>query len=169
MKDNILGINHNTTKSIKKITKEGREFQNNLAHKNEKELSINQSQINSQINNFKDKMNSVFLSPILNNKKKIINSNNRKAVIGQKLNAISKNIQNANEAIHNPNEFYMNFFNNIIKNESSANMNEKSDFKKFRSSKLLNGFIPNDRDNINSKSTKTAQKLQDKKSSKNNG
>ena len=34
----------------------------------------------------------------------------------------------------------MNFFNNIIKKESSANINEKGDFKKYRSSKLLNGL-----------------------------
>ena len=38
--------------------------------------------------------------------------------VNQKLNLISKNIQGANKNINNPEEFYMDFFNNIIKQKS---------------------------------------------------
>ena len=67
-------------------------------------------------------------SPI-RNKKRIIN---RKSLIGKKLNVISKNIQNAKEAINNPNEFYMNFFSNILKKETAvcSNLGEVSKSKK---------------------------------------
>jgi hypothetical protein len=60
--------------------------------------------------------------------------NNNKAFIGKRLNTISKNIQNANEVIHNPNEFYMNFFNNIIKNENDI---VKEEPKKEKASTLI--------------------------------
>lgn len=39
----------------------------------------------------------------------------------KKLNIISKNIKGANKNINNPNEFYMDFFNNIIKQENFDN------------------------------------------------
>ena len=42
------------------------------------------------------------------------------------LNTISKNIKNANNAINNPNEFYLNLFNNIIKKESKIENENKS-------------------------------------------
>ena len=42
--------------------------------------------------------------------------------VNKKLNTITKNIENTNNAINNPNEFYMNFFNNIIKKNSIINI-----------------------------------------------
>ena len=52
----------------------------------------------------------------------------------KKLNTISKNIENTNNAINNPNEFYMNFFNNIIKNENDI---VKAESKKEKTSTLI--------------------------------
>ena len=119
--------------SLKKLTKGNKEFDHNVSYKTDNEYSNRES-------NFKDikshrdyYMNNSLLSPI-RNRKKIIN---KKALIGQKLNVISKNIQNANEVIHNPNEFYMNFFNNILQKESFIN-NEGDDVKSKRNNQLLN-------------------------------
>ena len=68
-------------------------------------------------------------SPV-RSKKKIVN----KQFIGKRLNTISKNIKNANDVINNPNEFYMNFFNNIIQNDP------KSKKTRFYFSQALSGF-----------------------------
>ena len=43
-----------------------------------------------------------------------------------KLKAISENIESANNAINNPNEFYMNLFNNIMNKKSSEGINENN-------------------------------------------
>ena len=64
-------------------------------------------------------------SPV-RSKKKIVN----KQFIGKRLNTISKNIKNANDVINNPNEFYMNFFNNIIQNDPKSK----------KTSQALSGF-----------------------------
>ena len=40
--------------------------------------------------------------------------------LNKKLNTISKNIKNMSNSINNPNEFYMNFFNNILQKENSS-------------------------------------------------
>jgi hypothetical protein len=86
-------------------------------------------------------------SPI-RNKKKIIN---KKSLIGKKLNVISKNIQNAKEAINNPNEFYMNFFSNILKKETGicSNLGEisksrKSNNKLMKINSSVSGLDNND-------------------------
>ena len=72
------------------------------------------------------------------NKKKVTNE---KALIGKRLNAISKNIQNAKEAISNPNEFYVNLFNDIIQRESTFNINP--DDEKEKVNKINNNFLRN--------------------------
>jgi hypothetical protein len=46
--------------------------------------------------------------------------------MNKKLNTISKNIKTANESINNPNEFYMNFFNNIIQKSGLDDEDKKS-------------------------------------------
>lgn len=55
--------------------------------------------------------------------------------VNKKLNLISKNIQGANKNINNPEEFYMDFFNNIIKQKTGVV--EKSEDKN-NSNKILN-------------------------------
>ena len=97
----------------------------------------NESELSSKHNFFN--INSQRNSPI-RNKIKIVN---KKAFIGKRLNTISKNIQNANEVINNPNEFYMNFFNNIIQkqtfsNNKGNNKENESMFKK--TNQALSGF-----------------------------
>jgi len=67
----------------------------------------------------------------------IDNTNNNKAKkklirkktlnLNKKLNTISKNIQNMSNSINNPNEFYMNFFNNIIQKENRSVYEEEKD------------------------------------------
>ena len=52
--------------------------------------------------------------------------------VNEKLNMISKNIKGANKNINNPDEFYMDFFNNIIKQETGTlvkNEDKKDDKK----------------------------------------
>jgi hypothetical protein len=67
-------------------------------------------------------------------KKKSLNKKNQN--MNKKLNTISKNIKRANDSINNPNEFYMNFFNNIIAKESKS-INGEENREKFKSSKIL--------------------------------
>ena len=60
-------------------------------------------------------------------KKKIVR---KKALnLNQKLNTISKNIRNMSNSINNPNEFYMNFFNNIIQKENRSVYEEEKEEK----------------------------------------
>ena len=56
--------------------------------------------------------------------------------MNRKLNTISKNIENANNAINNPNEFYMNFFNNIIQDIDKTDNDSKKVKKSPSSSKV---------------------------------
>ena len=66
--------------------------------------------------------------------------------VNEKLDMISKNIKGANKNINNPDEFYMDFFNNIIKQETSTIVkkedkkeeNKKEDSKKEENKKIIN-------------------------------
>ena len=89
----------------------------------EQELSTNIPKKNiSVINCSKDNLNNNLTQN--KSKKKVIN---KKLLIGKKLSVIIKNIKNAKEAISNPNEFYVNLFNNIIQKESAANISQIQD------------------------------------------
>ncbi len=133
--------NINSSKSIKKILKRKHQFEYNSNSKSEiTSPIINQKRKVPKVVSFNNISNYTFIktfSPV-RNKKKIIN---RKSLIGKKLNVISKNIQNAKEAINNPNEFYMNFFSNILKRETviCSNIGEASKTKK-TNNKLLNNL-----------------------------
>ena len=76
----------------------------------------------------------------INSQKRVKRKYTKKKLIQvyKKLDTISKNIENANNAINNPNEFYMNFFNNIIKNKKYDNDIIKEEPKK---EKVSNTFI----------------------------
>ena len=151
MNDNLSNkkiIKVNSSNILNKLTKGSKEFEYNIKCKSEKSSPSNKqkkkiNRANSQISFSKDKMSNI-LSPTKSKRKMV----KKKTLIGKKLNVISKNIQNAKEAINNPNEFYMNFFNNIIK----SNFNEEHDGKKKKSSRYLNSFsaaIGLDKNNIN--------------------
>ena len=62
--------------------------------------------------------------------------------VNKKLNMISKNIQGANKNINNPEEFYMDFFNNIIKQETGG-------IEKFDDKSNTNNNIKENTDVIN--------------------
>jgi len=49
--------------------------------------------------------------------------------LNKKLNTISKNIKNMSNSINNPNEFYMNFFNNILQKENRSAYEEEKEEK----------------------------------------
>jgi hypothetical protein len=52
--------------------------------------------------------------------------------LNKKLNVISKNIKNMSNSINNPNEFYMNFFNNILQKENHSEYEEEKEGKFFK-------------------------------------
>ena len=62
----------------------------------------------------------------------------KSSLIERKLSAMNKNIQNANDAINRPDEFYMNLFTKILRKDSFMldNVGEKTK----KSTKLLNCF-----------------------------
>ena len=69
------------------------------------------------------KQSNINIIDIIN--KKFTNTNKKKKRksdinVNKKLNLISKNIQGANKNINNPEEFYMDFFNNIIKKKTNG-------------------------------------------------
>ena len=68
-------------------------------------------------------------------KKKIQNKKNQ--IVNKELNTISKNMKITNNAINNPNEFYVNFFNNIIQNSGYCTQDEEEIIKKRKKEKKL--------------------------------
>ena len=78
-------------------------------------------------------------TPILESrrsKNKNIKSKKKPEKISKQLSIISKNIENTSKNINNPGEFYMNFFNNIIAQESKS-MNGDENNDKTNSIKIL--------------------------------
>lgn len=75
--------------------------------------------------------------------------------VNEKLHMITKNIKGANRNINNPNEFYIDFFNNIIKQETSGL--EKKDEKKIINNNHTN-VIPIKKINITEKTTQINKK-----------
>ena len=79
-------------------------------------------------------------TPILDSrksKKRVSKKNPQK--INKQLNIISKNILNTSKNINNPEEFYMNFFTNIIAKERSFNGDDND--KNSRNSKKSNNIL----------------------------
>ena len=137
MNDNSFDKIINLSNTLKNIAKKNKDLECNLNCKSSNEINTQKntiSRVSSHKNCNKNKKNNIF-SPI--SKKRTIN---KKLLIGKKLNVISQNIQNANEAINNPNEFYMNFFNNILQKESFANSNEEDASKNKKNSSFINNF-----------------------------
>ena len=60
------------------------------------------------------------------------------AKVKKKLYTITKNIENTNNAIKNPNEFYMNFFNNIINKKSQQRVPKVGEENKPKDEKKVN-------------------------------
>ena len=90
----------------------------------------------SRFNSFRKNLKTRNSININNSQKKIKRKFTKKKLIQvyKKLDTISKNIENTNNAINNPNKFYMNFFNNIIKNENDI---VKEEPKKEKASTLI--------------------------------
>jgi hypothetical protein len=134
--DNKLYKKFNSGHPIKKLTKDVNVLKRNSSYIIEKDISSFRRNGIGDFNSYRNyKMNS-FLSPLKSKKKSI----NKKDLIGQRLNVISKNIQNANEVIHNPNEFYMNFFNNILRKETFSSQNKGDELKMKKTNQ--SGFTP---------------------------
>ena len=60
------------------------------------------------------------------------------AKVKKKLYTITKNIENTNNAIKNPNELYMNFFNNIINKKSQQRVPKVGEENKPKDEKKVN-------------------------------
>ena len=99
-------------------------------------------------------------TPILDNRKlkqKIINKKPIK--INRQLNLISKNIQNTSKNIKNPEEFYMNLFNDIIAKESKRSYNLEGEDNENNILKLYSG--KEIKGNYNRKSSNAVKSLND--------
>ena len=62
--------------------------------------------------------------------------------LNKKLNTISKNIKNMSNSINNPNEFYMNFFNNILQKENKSVYEEEREPKSKRNDTPIKDNMP---------------------------
>ena len=120
--------------SLKKLGKKSRTIRNELSNdKSEKSLSVvkndNRRSIFGLRNSIKNSRK--FRGSEAQNKIKRKISKKQLVKVKKKLSVITQNIQNTNKAINNPNEFYMNFFNNIIQKETFdvANDDDKDEKK----------------------------------------
>ena len=96
-------------------------FNKNFDIKNEQKSSSSKGLV---------KLKSLKLTKIYNankSKKKLITK--KSLNLNKKLNTISKNIKNMSNSINNPNEFYMNFFNNILQKENHSSYEEEKEEK----------------------------------------
>jgi len=95
----------------------------------------------------KDKIKNIYESkkiktPVLEprrSKHKNVKGKKKPERINKQLSIISKNIENTSKNINNPGEFYMNFFNNIIAQESKS-INGDENSEKVNSSKLSKAY-----------------------------
>jgi hypothetical protein len=110
----------------------GNKIKNSLSVNDEKKKLLSTRTI---INAKNLKLTNINATP--KSKKRQLNKKNLN--VNKKLNTISKNIKKANESINNPNEFYMNFFNNIIK-KSGLEDDEKKSKKDKKNSKSGSNF-----------------------------
>jgi len=63
--------------------------------------------------------------------------NKKNQQVNKELNTISQNIKNTNNAINNPNEFYMNFFNNIIQRSGYCDQEDEEKIIKGKKEKKI--------------------------------
>ena len=130
-----LDRSNSDKKPIKEIlTKKQNSFGNtsvsNKSKKNEKKISTNKIIDIKKLKKFPSSqniMNSLkFNSPFTEDikiKKKFIKKESSN--LNKKLNIISNNIKNTSKIMNNPEEFYMDFFNNILIRETSSKVYEK--------------------------------------------
>ena len=131
--NNIKNVNNNIT-NTDKLLKLKNQKQKSLSTNKLIELKDNKFFSSNNINNILDIKK--VISPNLF-KRKLHNKKNKN--VKKKLNTITKNIEKTNEAINHPNEFYMNFFNNIIQQigykEQDDEINDKRE-KKYNKLKI---------------------------------
>ena len=77
--------------------------------------------------------------------------------VNEKLHMITRNIKGANRNINNPNEFYMDFFNNIIKQETGG-LEKKEEKKIINNNNSHTNVIPIKKFNITEKTTQINKK-----------
>ena len=90
--------------------------------------------------------------------------------VNKKLNLITKNIKGANKNINNPDEFYMDFFNHIIKKETNGFIKSENKIinnTNINSPKKKNNFCENNISPINKKIINSITSSDDLKSKKN--
>jgi hypothetical protein len=161
LNNSVIDKVHKSSNSLRRLSRDKNEFdykENSNKNSSPSKKEINIIRASSHKNEAKDKFVNIFSPSTV--KRKIIK---KKTLIGKKLNAITKNIRNANEAINNPNEFYMNFFNNILQKESFANK-EEDGIKTKRTIRYLNSVTAAacKEKNLMTKKTKLETKLNEK-------
>jgi hypothetical protein len=98
-------------------------FNNTLKFESKKSLSTNKLTEIKTLLSKNIKMKNSIDSPCKIKRKNPKKNQN----LNKQLNTISKNIQKTNEAINNPNEFYINFFNNIIQRSGYGEPEEEGE------------------------------------------
>ena len=116
---------NNKSKTIAKTDKVNITRRNSVALVSPNKLDKKISQYNFGRNSVRLRSN--FYSP-RKTKRKL--SKKKLIKVNKKLNTITKNIENTNNAINNPNEFYSNFFNNILNKQKSFDVMKTFDDSK---------------------------------------
>ena len=115
--------------SLKKLGKKSRTIKRELSNdKSEKLLSV--VKFENRRSMFAIRNSKKFKEGDTPNKLKRKLTKKKLVKVKKKLSVITENIKNTINAINNPNEFYMNFFNNIIKKETFDIPNDDKDKKK---------------------------------------
>ena len=131
---------------------------------NKKEELMSNSKL-LKINKFTTSQNLIKIkkfksSNIEENKIKKKKTKNESKSINKKLNIISNNIKNSSRIINNPMEFYMDFFNNIIRKESHSNI-EEPDVEKDNNIRYIKAKSKSGELNISLKSHQIEKKIID--------
>ena len=118
---------------------------------------ISENSKRTSSHNIRNNNNNIFSSFKKTNLKRISNicsptrirrkTTKHKSLVDKQLNTISKNIENANNVINNPNEFYLNLFTNLIRKKSKGNEEDDEEKEKEKEKKSEN-FIKILNDNL---------------------
>ena len=136
----------------------------NDSQNKDKKIEIKNRRHESTQNLIKKSQSKINLNAIemLNKNKNNVRSNKKRRksdvpALNKKLNMITKNIKGANKNINNPEEFYIDFFNNIIKQETGG-LN-KIENKKNSSNNKINDNSPGKKINFSEKNSPNHRKF----------
>ena len=124
-----------SSNSIRKYN--SKKFYKDLKSENPPRISANIFDNNNNLFSFLKKPSLYRINNICSPTRIKRKTTKKKSMVAQKLNEISKNIENANNAINNPYEFYLNLFTNLIRKKTKTENESQNNEEDYSSLKIL--------------------------------